>query len=492
VYWLIKAESDSSLFSPSSRLSVYPNVAAEIKEPMNGKTLRFDAAKGETAKAVNLNWHDEGGSTDFKVDVSTDHEFKNIIHSRTTSAAGEMTPPLQPGSYYWRVTGINPLRKNPVPSSTAQFEVQASGIAPDEPEPGIPLITYEIPRTTLTRLPASIPDTFAGVKPDGITPYAWRPVPNAKEYEVEFADNEKFDGSKKFPTGTATTFVPEVVRPGAFFLRLRAKGSDGLLSPPSTVTRLDVLIPPPEIQPLKDKTEKFASEAEAARAKAEFEFRWTPRPWAARYQLDLAMDENFATGKKTAESSATAKKMTVNDSAQFYYRVRALASDGTPISAYSKTKSVLYKKLAANKPAPTPTPAPTPKPTPLPTATPTPAPKVSGLQHPVLSAESTEPQADTEVFTMPGAPSYVPFRWKKIKAATSYTLQVSSDPSFNNILAEASVRSNDYVLQERLPAGRVYWRVRAEKKDRAPAGKIDYSDWSAPSSLNITYGKSKK
>jgi hypothetical protein len=72
------------------------------------------------------------------------------------------------------------------------------------------------------------------------------------------------------------------------------------------------------------------------------------------------------------------------------------------------------------------------------------------------------------------------FSWTSAQGARNYTLQIDTDPSFSTPLLQVTTDSTSYTVESTLPAGNLYWRVRAN--DVAKQGL----NWSATATFSHT------
>jgi hypothetical protein len=100
------------------------------------------------------------------------------------------------------------------------------------------------------------------------------------------------------------------------------------------------------------------------------------------------------------------------------------------------------------------------------------------------SGSEDNPQAFTKFSIPPGSLSLggsatdPTFQWSSAQGARNYTLQVAADPSFSNPLIQVLTDSTSYTTEAMLPAGTLFWRVRAN--DVINQGL----NWSATASFN--------
>jgi hypothetical protein len=483
IYWRVRSKSGKDIVSLPALVRLYADVPPELVSPATNETQSFDFAAGEKTKNVKLTWQDRAGSNSFQVEVAEDEEFTKVFFRRTLSEFAVEVPSLPEGLYHWRVLGQNPARKTPRWSEARNFRVKASGVPPPTPEILSKLATYEIPEKLIERLPASIPESGGGIRPDKTNLVELKPLAEAVAYEIEVSRSPDF-AQAKTETSQSPSFSPSEVRPGLSYIRVKAKSADGLLSPPSAATQLEVLVPPPNLDRLEP-VKKTYSNLEAFKTATEtIPLKWSARPWAAGYELEFSPDRDFAR-KKSMNVAEPKKDLALQNPGTYVYRVRALASDGRPISRFSQAQTIAFAKEYKAPPTPTPTPTPIP----VVVKPPTPPPAIPGPQ-------LIEPQPETRVIAMAGAPSYVTFRWQEVPAATTYRLQVSRDRNFTQIIGDMRVNSTKFVYESRMPSGSLFWRVRAEgtvakpNQSRGVAGENASplsrpSDWSDAREINV-------
>ncbi|HAW85374.1 MAG TPA: hypothetical protein DCX65_03650 [Spirochaetaceae bacterium] len=100
----------------------------------------------------------------------------------------------------------------------------------------------------------------------------------------------------------------------------------------------------------------------------------------------------------------------------------------------------------------------------------------------VLSDTAPAPLAPAtgSAFNFRSAPPPVSLAWTAVPQATGYDYQLASAPDFTTILSEGRASAPSIVLSG-LPAGSLYWRVRARYDFAALAGQA----WSSPASFSL-------
>ena len=461
--------------SLSYQVTAYPDVPPLPVLPKDEQAYLLETEKGESSKTVYLTWEDRAGSTDYQLEIAHDKEFSSVVKTQKSKEKVSRVADLAVGSYFWRVTGHHPDREKPPTSRLMSFSVQAGKKAPPVPILDSKDLTYTIPASLLSRLPASLVSSGRGVKPDRIEPLKWTASENATEYEVEVALDPSFANSVRNENGLKQTFAPQEVRPGSLFMRVRAKSEDGRLSAPSETAHLVVSLPAPRFERVKPVVDTFKTSSELSKAQHEFQLAWATQPFAESYELQWGADSSFAKSKKFKVKESE-RSMKVTKPMDYAARVRSLDANGNPISAFSDVEMVSYKKQVFVPPPPKVIAKIEPKRVPAAIA----SPRIAGLVNTIPVPVLKEPAMDIALVSIEDAPTFVSFKWKPFKGASYYTIQIAEDADFTKVVSESKATKNAFVFQKALPEGKVFWRVRAH----TTAG---FSMWSDPSDINVIY-----
>lgn len=473
-YWRIKPASGEP--SLPSLATMYPDVPPMPVLPKDAQAFVLDNDHSETAKTVFFTWEDKSGSTEFNLQVARDKDFKDVVATKTGKEKVARVTDLQAGDYFWHVKGTHPSRSNAPYSRVMAFSVRQGAKAPSAPLLSSTSFQYTIPEATLAHFPAQMIKAGRGVKPVNLTPLTWKAqAESVQSYEVEVATDTDFTNSVRHDNGTNTMFAPLEVKPGALYMRVRTIASDGRVSPPSETATLTVSVPPPHMEKVKPVVATFKSDAELKAGQHEFSLSWQPQKFASAYELQWGSDPQF-TKSKTFKMNETSRALKVTKPDSYAARVRALDADGHAISAFSPVEIASYRKEVF---VPPPVVKPVVKATPVAPRTPA-STKLAGLVSTLPTPQLREPASDTALVSLEDAPTFVTFKWKPFKGAAFYTIQISSDADFTNVVSEQKVKTPGFVFQKGLPEGKVFWRVRAHTKD-------GFSNWSDPSDINVIY-----
>ncbi|MBC7371755.1 MAG: hypothetical protein H7326_09325, partial [Bdellovibrionaceae bacterium] len=97
------------------------------------------------------------------------------------------------------------------------------------------------------------------------------------------------------------------------------------------------------------------------------------------------------------------------------------------------------------------------------------------LKTPVL----VEPYDKTTVFLQKDMEPFIWLEWNPVERAEKYQLEASASPDFSNPIVRLDLTETRFLLKEKMPYGKLFWRVRAiAPGEREPASNSGQSsDW---------------
>lgn len=394
---------------------------------------------------LDLEWTNLNAIT-YEWQISSDKEFQQIINQGQGSESKPSVDKPAPGEYWARVRGQKTKEPQAVlwtPWSLAQNFKVAEAPLTELPAP-IPIKRrFDVDGATQTpRSPASLPKANIG----------WVEVKNADSYIVETSDDPKFDPkskqTKKIETKKLLHVFDDYTRP-KHFARVRAKGKNGILSPPSRLIEIVVKLPTPNLQPLQSRTLK-SDNPELKPPVQEMTSTWTPVVFTSQYQIELAKSAKFEKSKIVFSPTPRIKLM-VSEPGKYYARVRPLDSTQEPLTGYSNTINFEYIFKQT-------------------------------LRAPALA----EPFNEATVFLQKDVEPFIWLEWKEVPHSANYEIQISNEASFKKVLIKGSPTNPRFLLKERVPYGKIFWRVRAIAKDQE-----HNSQWSPVRLFNLVFKKNE-
>lgn len=394
---------------------------------------------------LSFEWNSQGDMQEYELEISTSSSFENITTSKRTPLKNiEVTTPLDSGTYFWRLKGLDAQGQVITTSTTRTLSVSEPPkpvvveppvvVAPPpipkpivKPPPKVPPASPELvnrnivfkARSEVSRDPAS------GEAPE----MTWNPVLKVKDYVVQIAKEDDFNSAEKIEV-TENKALWINYQPGKYYYRVFARGLNGLVSKPSEVGTVEVSVEGVKlsaIEPIQvignEPTDKVAP------------LQWTPTPFAASYIVQLSKDEKF-TKPTQLEFTTNKGQVTISEPGKHRVRVKALDQNKKPLTEFSNVETVNYTITA-----------------------------------PLNSPKLMEPFNKATIFLQSEAETFIWLEWKTVKGSSSYTLEVSNKEDFSNIIINKTLAKNRFLIKDRIPMGRIFWRVRANAEDTSKSSR---------------------
>jgi hypothetical protein len=256
-------------------------------------------------------WSAVSGADHYDVQVSGTSGFTSIVTSGSTkNTRFAVTTALQSGTYYWRVRAGG-ASSNGLWSPGRPFTVDWADAA-----------------TAVSPL-----DGDSIVYPDPLL-LRWTPVPGAQKYQVSIASDPDLsslvagypqaDGST---TTAATAYSPaDRLASGTYYWAVTPVDAEGHLGTESQVYHFNWSWP--------DSTTLSLTDLDPNPQVFDPKFSWTPVEGAAKYEVEVNSDQNWASGSRVCCSSLTiATSMTPTvllPADTYYWRVRPYDANNNP------------------------------------------------------------------------------------------------------------------------------------------------------------------
>lgn len=374
---------------------------------------------------MNFEWNSVTAFKSYKIQISSDPEFKQLVQESEVNSKNYSLQKIPAGKYYARVQGAISNEKRSPWSPATDFTIQF--ISKQEPLPPTPVLVtenIEYKPETDSRAPA------AAKGPD----FEWQAIKGIAKYKVQIADNAEFKAATEFDS-TTNKVTWSQFKPGKYFFRVFSQNSKNIRSLASKSGQVAIQINGPILSPINSIRLKGNPEEQAP--SQEIKVNWTEVPFAKNYTLEISKDESFAT-PELLEISSTATTAKLNNSGKYYLRVKATDENNQLIGSYSNTQQAVYD-----------------------------------FTNILSSPNLTEPFDKSTVFLQQEMAPFVWLEWKPVKDALFYQIQISTKADFSTTLFSARVNENRFLVKQKIPLGKIYWRVRAETNEESRN-----SDWS--------------
>lgn len=382
---------------------------------------------------LSLRWQSKGKIDQFEVEISPKEDFSVITASqKTTDQQVEIRNLIEPGNYFWRLKGLDGQGQVLTISKSQQLSISLPPVALAPPPPPPPSVAKAPPikirpdtpvlvtKKVTFKVPSSQERSLASAPSPEIK---WKTVPQVKSYQLQISKDGSFTEVEKYDIAQNSASWAQY-QPGAFHYRVIARGINGLTSEPSEVGTMNIHVGEITLSPLKPITiiGKIPTPVEMP-------VTWTEIPFAKTYLVQLDKDPGFAQPHQM-EYPSPGGKLTIHKPGLYKVRVQALDRDNKPLNAFSNTEEALYIFR-------------------------------SPLDSPVL----TEPFNQASIFLQTEMEPFIWLEWKDVAGSISYSVEISDKPDFSRILISKTLAKTRYLVKDRVPLGKIYWRVRANAKN---------------------------
>lgn len=271
-YWKLQYIDSQNLTTETitQRFTILKKPEIRVFSPENGSKIPINP---DFPKPVLFSWSPLESVSNYKLEISTDPELKNIIQSKETRIPSIGILNLDEGSYYYRITAISsiPDIKN-IESNVINFLVTQE--------------TSNQPPKLIEPKDRSIISLLA-IQEKGLL-FSWGDTPGSVQYKIQISQNTNFNPiywedelNQNFirwnPEGSLGLFYWRVIS--------KMKGGNELTSnfnQFSIEQNLD-LIP---LKPFKNAVVDFIEDGKVV-------FNWKPLPTGLNIKLIISKDENF-------------------------------------------------------------------------------------------------------------------------------------------------------------------------------------------------------
>ena len=386
----------------------------------------FSLNKQDPRTYQNLSWIKTGYIQDTVVEISTSPNFELVDKQiKTKQLEAGIPVELPDGRYYVRLKGYSSDRKLVATSLVNNFDLL------DKKRSLLPpplLLTKNIAHSDSMNFPPVV---------------KWEGVTSAEKYRIEVSNSPRFEQVKKYETGQSY-FPWSDFQPGTYFVRLFSQNSDSM-SEPSEIGTIEVSSLAPHLDPIP---QILIRSKDANVGPQDVKLRWNHSGKQAKYRVEISKDGTFRDAQ-VMETTRGPASLSVKTPGDYHVRVFAANEEGMPISPSSNIEHFRYD-----------------------------------LKNPLATPQLIRPFSETTVFLQKQDNPYLWLDWKPVADAEIFTVEISTDPAFSNIIWKEKTDRNRFLLEKRIPNGSYYWRVKAN----ADKGDTD-SDWSEANRFYLVYKK---
>lgn len=403
--------------------------APRILTPLADERFNFSSENEGQLKnigKVKVSWDSNIKNGKYKLEIAENEDFTKLAVNHETSEKTFETPSLAAGTYFARVQETQLGHQW---SKVIAFQVNIQGprlLSPPQ------LLTKQIKHVAPSDRPPVI---------------QWKTEESVEKYIVETSTSEEFPASSTASYEVTTPKAPlTVINPGKTFFRVSSVNKNGRRSPSSEVGTLNTFIERPILKPVPPLV-ALGKTPDDPGAPVDMKLSWSDLKLPGSYEIQISDNREFKNPIKY-QSTTPESVVSIPKPGDYNWRVRALNNQGRPITRFSKPDKIKYDiKVPLEKPA------------------------------------LIEPSAKMTLFFQKEAPPYIWLEWKSVRQAVVYSVEVASDPNFNQIVYQAKSTSSRHLIKQALGNGKFYWRTQASGDD----GRI--SHWSDPREMSVFSGQ---
>ncbi len=441
-FWRVRSKAKPTLVSEVRKVTIYKDVPPALTTPAHN-FIQYVTPEVIDGSVVQLTWTEPGLSQEYNVQISKDEGFNELVTAQATVNLKFDTSPLEQGEYFWRVQGTHPLRSNAPWSEIRKFTVieKAKVLAP---KLAASEKVYVLPLNKVLKQASNKKYEKLGVPVSDYPTFKWNQVTGASAYDLEVSTDKSFNtfaSHKVEPTSPEFKFA--VMKPGTMVWRVRTVLANGESTEPSAASQVKTELPPPPTKNVETQTDAL-------------KVSWSPLIFARHYEVQWSTDDQFnAPSSATTSADSYLIKPTVSPQYSLFWRIRALDQQKRPLSAFSESQVLrAVRKLASNE----------------------------GADESITRPIPREPRAQTSVVSFDEAPVFLNFKWSKVPQVENYRFELARTPEFTDEPVFSTVVNSDQLLiNQRLPAGEYYWRIRGENEEGG------WTVWSDPALFVVQF-----
>ncbi|MCX7978208.1 MAG: hypothetical protein N2578_04325 [Bdellovibrionaceae bacterium] len=347
--------------------------------------------------------------------ISNEQSFTQILQEGKSAESETFSNPLLSGSYHIRIRGLTRDGKISAWSKTNSVSLFL------EAQKTVPLQTPRFASSTFKFDPALSaqrePATIASPT------ISWTRSLGAALYSLQISRDKSFSSPLTMTT-KENSLSWKSYRPGRWYLRVAAESQDKTLTPWSPLATLEVNVGNPVLNPIQPIL-MHGNSADKKAPPHDVSLSWTGISIADKYRLEVATTDSFK-DPMVVETQTNFIKFTLPESGRYFARVKALEASGGDLTGFSNIQQIVYT-----------------------------------FETPLEAPKLVDPFDRATIFLQADVEPFMWLEWKPVEGAQKYKVEVSSRPDFQKVILSKEISENRLLIKERLPFGRLFWRVKA-------------------------------
>ena len=451
LYWQVMGEGGISRIQSFTMIGDHPPTPTS---PRPGHEFFYDPAVpvNLAGSQISLEWEPGSSRDQFEVELATSRDLKRDLRKFTSLKSHLDVGFLPKGNYFWRVRSTE--FPNERWSSISSFKV--------DPEPSkmlsapVPVITAEnflIP-TKIHGLTAAEFSKFSTEKwqnyIEALPELHWSTVAHAKRYGFQISANKDFQKLMGSQNSSQSFYRLKLIEPGQFYWRVKSENATADAGLYTSTQTLNVGVAPPQSLTKPLIIDEVPDRELLDATPPALKISWNPTVFTKFYEVEFGSSSDY----KSATTFITAnndRQIQIERPGVYFWRVRSLDNQRNPISPYSPSYTLEFKRI---------------------------------YRDPALSKNllAIYPQQQDSIIMVGRDQSEIEFRWSNAyrEKKAHYRIELSYEPNFETVFFSDSTEYNFYKYKTPFMASVVYWRVRAEASNFT-------SEWTGANRFLVSY-----
>ncbi len=372
-----------------------------------------------------------------QIQIAGTADFATPLYDKELTKTYTLENSYTAGSYFIRARGKKAMQMTDW-SDVRKFDVIVSAK---------PLVKTAVP-ILLTK---NLTFNTSGRTPSSVNPVMvkWQGVESAIKYEMEISlKDPKFTKPTRVDSKTTQSeYMPKSL--GTHYYRVRAISSDNVPSEYSEVGELQAALSAPKLTKVERIVLK-SSDPGSLPPTVQFKLNWNAVMLANQYVVEMSDSEKFNAAEKISATKNTIEVPT-SKTGKYFFRVKASDSNQTVKSEPSNIQESDYAYIKR-------------------------------LSKPVL----TEPKNKMTVFLQKEIEPFIWLNWDSTVNQKDFELEIAFDKKFARIITRKKQPENRFLIKDKLPLGKIYWRVRQMASDPDLI-----SDWTETREFQLIHNKNE-
>ncbi|MGE5086047.1 MAG: FecR domain-containing protein [Bacillota bacterium] len=431
--------------TPKGEIKPIQKPTIELKTPANISWVRVNPDDPLT-----FEWIGHGDISRYEIEIAPSNDFVSLAASKVTPEMNAiMTDPLAPGAYFWRVKVYDLTGAVGAVSEFRPMSITHLGPPQITAPQKSAEFNYELRVKSSEDLAAS-------------TDLQWQANPILKNFKWQVSTDPQFSSVIKEGVTTANSATTPKLPSGTYWVRVAGETAEQKSSPwseavPFTLNLVAQKEPERPSRPIlvtKEISFKLPLENERRPASEMApQVEWKPVMDTNLYRVQVSKDMSFKEVESYDAKDTKTLLSQITQPGNYYFRVFARGTNG--LTSPSSDIGTLTVELS---------------------------PRPVTLTIPKLM----EPFNNASIFLQTAQEPFIWLEWKKVAGAAIYKLEISDTEDFSHTLVSTTLEKNRFLIKNRVPLGKIYWRVRAEKKDAS-----EVSEWAEKREFTIYHQKNE-